>query len=183
MKSQNVRNIEKFPYPAKDYILRILWILTQLTLWKLLWHRLYFLRIILLKLFGAKIPLKCMAFGSTKIQRPWDLEIGSYVTFGPRVNVYNLGKIKIGNNTIISQDVYLCGGTHDYTDSKLPLLRKDIIIGKDVWIGAGAFIGPGVVIGDGAVIGARTVLMKNAESWSVYGGNPAKKIKVRQIIK
>lgn len=183
MKSHEIKKVEKFPYPVKHYFRRGLWIVFQFTLWKVLWHRMNFSRMGLLKLFGAKTSFKSMAFGSTKIQKPWDLEMGAYVTLGPRVHVYNLGKIKIGNNSIISQDVYLCGGTHDYTDSKLPLLRKDIVIGDNVWIGAGAFIGPGVVIGDGAVIGARAVLMKNAEPWSIYIGNPARKIKERKIDK
>lgn len=179
MISHDIQNMDKYPYPFKEYILRIIWPLFHSTIWKLLWHRFYFLRILLLKLFGAKINIKSMAFGSTKILRPWDMEIGKYVSLGPRVNIYNLGGIKIGNNTVISQDVYLCGGTHDYLNSKLPLLRKKIIIGDNVWIGAGAFIGPGVTIGDGTVIGARAVLLKDAEPWSVYAGNPARRIKER----
>uniref|UniRef100_A0A7V3E740 Putative colanic acid biosynthesis acetyltransferase n=1 Tax=Ignavibacterium album TaxID=591197 RepID=A0A7V3E740_9BACT len=181
MKSHNIENINKFPYPFKEYILRALWVIVQATIWKLLWHRFYFLRVILLKLFGSKIKIKCMFFGSSKIHRPWDLEIDQYVTIGPRVNIYNLSHVKIGKNTIISQDVYICGGTHDYTNSRLPLVRKEIIIGNDVWIGAGAFIGPGVKIGNGVVIGARTVLVKDADPWSIYVGNPAKKIKERTI--
>lgn len=79
--------------------------------------------------------------------RPWDIKLGKYVTIGPRVHLYNLKKIIIGDNTVISQDAYLSGGTHDYSKSNLPLIRKDIIIGNYVWICAGAFIGPGVTIG------------------------------------
>ena len=75
--------------------------------------------------------------------------------------------------------MYLCGGTHDYTESTYPLLRKNIIIEDDVWIGAGAFIGPGVRIGGGAVIGARSVVFKDVPPWQVVGGNPARVIKAR----
>jgi len=122
-----------------------------------------------------------MALGSTDILRPWDIRLGEYVTLGPRVHLYNLSKISIGDNTVISQDAYLCGGSHDYQDATMPLLRQDIIIGKNVWICAGAFIGPGVTIGDGAVVAARAVVMKDVEPWTVVGGNPAKFIKKRVI--
>lgn len=135
----------------------------------------------ILRIFGAKVHLGSMAFGSTNISRPWDLAMGKYVAIGQRVHIYNLRKVEIGDSTVISQDVYLCGGTHDYTDSRLPLLRKDIIIGKSVWIASGAFIAPGITIGDGAVIAARSVVVKDVEPWTVVGGNPAKFIKRREI--
>ena len=41
------------------------------------------------------------------------------------------------------------------------------------------FIGPNTHIGEGAIIGAGTVLMKDAEAWGIYAGNPAKYIKKR----
>ena len=42
---------------------------------------------------------------------------------------------------------------------------------------ANTFIGPDIEIGEGAVIGAGTVMVKDAEPWGVYAGNPAKYIK------
>ena len=178
---QQLDNTEKWPYPRIDYVYKIFWVVVKYTIWKLCWHRFYFLRAGLLKLFGANIYWQTMAFGSTDIRRPWDIKLGINVTLGPRVHVYNLSKVEIGDNTVISQDVYICGGTHDYTNSKLPLLRKDIIIGENVWISAGAFIGPGVTVGQGAVVGARAAVFKDVEPWTVVGGNPAKFIKKRVI--
>jgi putative colanic acid biosynthesis acetyltransferase WcaF len=179
--NQELDKIEKWPYPITDYLYKIIWVLVKNTIWKLLWHRITFLRAAVLKIFGANISWKILAFGSTNISRPWDLELGKNVALGPRVNVYNLAKVKIGNNTVVSQDVYICGGTHDYNNSRLPLLRKDIIIGSNVWICSGAFIGPGVIIGDGAVVGARACVFKDVEPWTVVGGNPAKFIKKRTM--
>ena len=178
---QELNKTEKWPYPIRDYLYRIIWVIIKNSLWKILWHRFYFLRAGILKIFGADISWYFQAFGSTNILRPWAIKIGRNVTIGPRVHLYNLNNITIGDNTVISQDAYLAGGTHDYTKSNLPLLRKDIIIGKNVWICAGAFIGPGVTIGDGAVVGARAVVIKDVEPWTVVGGNPAKFIKKREI--
>ena len=57
--------------------------------------------------------------------------------------------------------------------------KGDIVIGNDVWIGYEAVILSGVHIGDGAVIGARAVVTKDVAPYTVVGGVPAKKIKLR----
>ncbi len=100
---------------------------------------------------------------------------------GDHVHVYNLGPITIGDHTVISQDVYLCAGTHDYTQPDLPLVRPSITIGSGVWICAGAFIGPGVTIGDNAIVGARAVVTKDVPPGMIVAGNPARVIKVRPM--
>lgn len=181
----NMRQItektESWPYPIHDYALRFLWAVTKYTVWRICWHRFSNLRMIILKLFGTKVFLDSMAFSTTDILRPWDIKLGNRVSLGPRTRLYNLGYIEIGNDTIISQDVYICGGTHDHTNPILKLQKKDIRIGSNVWICAGAFIGPGVTIGDGAVVGARAVVTKDVESWVIVAGNPAKFIKYRKL--
>lgn len=178
---QELNKTIRWPYKKSEYFYRFLWLIMKNTIWKLVWNRLFYIQAAILKLFGADIYWQTMAFSSTDIWRPWDMKLGKHVVLSHRVRVYNLAHIEIGDDTVVSQDVYLCGGTHDYTDSTLPLLRKDILIGKNVWICAGAFISPGVKIGDGAVIAARSVVVKDVEPWTVVGGNPAKFIKKREI--
>ena len=111
----------------------------------------------ILRLFGAKIGKHVHIYSSTIIWFPWNLEIG--------------------------HRVHVCAGTHDYTDPALPLLRPEIRIGNQTWICANTFIGPDIEIGEGAVIGAGTVMVKDAEPWGVYAGNPAKYIKKRILKK
>lgn len=100
---------------------------------------------------------------------------------GPKVDCYNQGKIRIGNNTVISQKTYLCASTHDFTISNFPLVVKFIEIKDQVWIAANAFVAPGVTIGEGAVIGARSAVFKDVNTWEVVGGNPAVFIKKRIV--
>lgn len=178
---QDLNKVDKYPYSRNEYIRRLLWNIAKVTIWKLLWHRFPALRMSVLKIFGTDTHFSSMAFGSTNVFRPWDLKIGKKVALGPRVHLYNLSRMEIGDHTVISQDAYLCGGTHDHTKDSLPLLRKDIVIGESVWICAGAFIGPGIVIGDGAVIGARAVVVKDVAPWTIVAGNPAKILGKRKI--
>ncbi len=171
----------RWPYPRRIYLMRVLWLIIWKTLWRLCWHRIPLLRVLILRAFGAKTGNAVSIFGTVRIEMPWDMTIGRHVSIGPRTHLYNLGGLSIGHHTFISQDVYLCGGTHDYTTLAYPLIRQKITIGNYVWIAAGAFIGPGVTIGDGAVIGARAVVMKDVEPWTVVAGNPARILKKRTL--
>ena len=56
---------------------------------------------------------------------------------------------------------------------------KKVIIGNDVWIGINVSIMGGVTIGDGAIIGSHSLVTKNVEPYTIIGGVPAKKIRMR----
>jgi acetyltransferase-like isoleucine patch superfamily enzyme len=77
------------------------------------------------------------------------------------------------------------GDDHDYKNSGLPIIFsgrsifKPTKIGRDVWIGAHTIVMTGVTIGDGAIIAAGSVVTKDVDEYSIYGGVPAKKIKNR----
>ena len=62
--------------------------------------------------------------------------------------------------------------------SQLPF-KGDTVVGSDVWIWRESVIMPGVRIGDGAMITAYSVVAKDVPPYSVFGGNPAKLLKMR----
>lgn len=167
------------PYPKWTYPVRAVWQVVEFSIWRLAWRRLYFLRPAILKMFGASLPFRCLINSGVKIYFPWAMRIGKSVAISDRVIFYNLGGIKLGDRVVVSQDVYFCGGTHDYTRPNYPLQRLAIQVEDDVWIGAGAFICPGVRIGQGAVVGARSVVAKDVQPWKVVAGNPARIIRDR----
>jgi len=170
------------PYPAWTYPARAVWVLVQATLWQLAWRRLPVLRPAILRLFGARVGRRVQLPGSLRIYFPWRLSIGRGTSVGPGVTFYNLGGLTIGARVVISQNAYLCGGTHDYTLPTYPLMCKPLAIDDDVWIGAAAFLCPGVRIGQGAVVGACAVVTKDVAPWTVVAGNPARVIR-RRIMK
>jgi putative colanic acid biosynthesis acetyltransferase WcaF len=109
-----------------------------------------------------------------RIWAPWNVRIGHNVTIGGGVEIYAVGKITIGDNTIVSQRAYLCGASHDVSSPTFDLMIGDIKIGNNVWIAAEAFIGPGVTIGDNAIVAARSVVARDVAPWTIVAGNPAR---------
>mgnify|MGYP003465547359 FL=1 len=57
--------------------------------------------------------------------------------------------------------------------------KGDTVIGNDVWIGYETVIMPGVQVGDGAIIAAKSVVVSDVPSYTIFGGNPAKFIRQR----
>ena len=71
------------------------------------------------------------------------------------------------------------------TNSTVPKKYKreimaTVIICKHSIIGAGSIIMPGVQISEGSSVGANSLVLMSTESWSIYVGSPAKKIKDRK---
>jgi acetyltransferase-like isoleucine patch superfamily enzyme len=58
--------------------------------------------------------------------------------------------------------------------------KKEVIIGKHTIIGAGSIIMPGVTLAEGTSVGAMSLVRKSTEEWSIYVGNPAKKLTTRK---
>lgn len=134
-----------------------------------------------LRLFGATIGNNVQIFPSANITYPWLLTVGDRVVISWDVKVYNLGRISIGDDTVISQYVHLCGGTHDYKNPGFTLLRTGLTIGKKVWVAADAFVGPGVTVGDHVVVGARSVVMRDVAPGTVVAGNPARVVSALEV--
>jgi putative colanic acid biosynthesis acetyltransferase WcaF len=138
-------------------------------------------RLLILKLFGAKIYGIPFVHQRARIQIPWNLIMYNKYCIGDRTNIYNLDKIEIAEHATIAQEAYICAGSHAFDKESMNLITDTIKIGKHVFIGARAFILPGLSIGDNAVIGSMSVVTKDVEPWTVVGGNPAKFIKKRII--
>ncbi|WP_178990252.1 acyltransferase [Winogradskyella schleiferi] len=105
---------------------------------------------------------------------------------GSRIGDYTIidvvDDISIGENVAIGPNCIIYTHDHVYTNRNVPawkggLVKKPIIIEDGAWIGSGVTILPGVIIGKRAVVAAGSVVTKNIEAESIYGGIPAKFIK------
>jgi len=133
---------------------------------------------------------KKFRLNNDKVLIQWDFPIQSKFIFkgaayiGERCSFIGSGKVIIGDNTIISNDVLMITSMHNFKDNTmLPYGFSneigDIIISENVWIGARVTILPNVKIGKGVIIGAGSVVTKDVPDMSIVGGNPAKIINSR----
>lgn len=174
----NVQNLSSFRLPAgfrgRSGGIVLLWQLVQGSLFALSPQPLYGWRRFLLRCFGAKVGRGVLIRPTARITYPWKVSLGDYAWVGDRAELYSLGEIKIGRNSVISQNVYLCTGSHDYTKANFPIYTKPIIIEDEAWIASDVYIAPGVTVGMGAVVGARSSVFGNIPMLVIATGSPAR---------
>jgi putative colanic acid biosynthesis acetyltransferase WcaF len=138
-------------------------------------------RNVILRAFGARVRGRPFVAPTAVIKIPWNLELHDHACIGPYAQVYNLSQVVLETGCTIAQEAYLCGGTHDFEDPRLPLVVGPIVVRKDAFVGARAFVCPGVEIGEGAVVGACAVVTRDVDPWAFVAGNPARFLKPRRL--
>ena len=138
-------------------------------------------RCVLLRLFGAKVGKKVVIKPRVIIKYPWNISLGDYTWIGEKVWLDSLGKINIGNNCCISQGAHLICGNHNYKKQSFDLMVGNITLENGVWIGTLALVTGGVVCGEESVLSAGSIASKSMDSYGIYSGNPALKIRERLI--
>lgn len=139
------------------------------------------IKIMLLKLFGAKIGKGLVIKPHVSIKYPWNLTIGNHVWIGENVWIDNLDSVTIGDHVCISQGALIMSGNHNYSKSTFDLMTKKIVIEDGAWICAKSIVCQGVIIGSHSVLGINSVASENLEAYGIYRGNPATKVKQRTI--
>lgn len=113
-----------------------------------------------------------------------NLVLGDHCTIGSEANIPN--DTIIGNYTMISRQVHILHGNHNFSDPDIPIKLqgsqpdKQTIIEDDVWVGMRSYFTPGRHVKKGSIIAACSVLTKDFPEYSIVGGNPAKLIKMRK---
>ena len=155
---------------------------------------------------GRGIHAKSIFGKGVKIERPWNLkmgtrcvlqpdvwlniltdsarlEIGEFTFIGRGTTIEASLPMSIGRGTLIGPGVYITDHNHGTAMGRpmfeQPCVVSPVNIGDDVWIGANCVILPQVAIGRGAIIGAGAVVNKEVPPNAIMGGVPAKFIKFR----
>lgn len=140
------------------------------------------LRVLWIKLFGAKIPwsavvdkVNFMNLDRTGLQ---GLALGNKVFLGTGSIIDLAGKIEIGNHATVSPGAiilsHLSVGFSDHPLIKsYPKKVEKTIIGNGVFIGANATVLSGVTISKETMVGAGSVVTKNIPERVLAVGVPA----------
>lgn len=139
-------------------------------------------KLMILKLFGAKIGKRVYLKPCVLIKSPWNLVIGDDCWIGENVWIDNLDKVYIGSNVCISQGALLLTGNHDYTISSMPYRNAPIVIEDGAWVGAKSVVCPGVIVHENAILTVGSIATKDLVANGVYQGNPAILIRIRKIL-
>lgn len=134
----------------------------------------------ILKLFGAKIGKDVRVKPFIHIKYPWRLTLGDHSWLAD-CYIENLAPVTIGKNVCVSQQAMLLTGNHNFKRSTFDLIVDEITLEDGVWIGARATVCPGVTCKSHSVLAVDSVATKDMESYSIYQGNPAVKMRDREI--
>lgn len=121
--------------------------------------------------------IRMEAIGSGKIK------IGDNCAIEQNVHIISYeNDLNIGNNTTISANVFISNVDHAYTDiSKSVMQQSKIInetnIGDGCFVGFGAVILPGTTLGKHCIVGANSVVKGEFPDYSVIVGSPGTIVK------
>ena len=110
------------------------------------------------------------------------LTIGDNTHIGDNTIIDVVDDVSIGASVAIGPNCVIYSHDHGYESDTLaawkgPLIAQPVVIEDNAWIGSGVTVLPGVTIGERAVVAAGSVVTKDVEANTVYGGIPARKIK------
>lgn len=109
------------------------------------------------------------------------IAVGAVITGSGTCVVEDFAGVSPGARVFTSNDDFLGGSLTGPTVP--PRLRAPVHghvrIGRHAVVGANAVVLPAVEIGDGTTVGALSLVRQNLEGWSVYAGNPIRRLRDR----
>jgi putative colanic acid biosynthesis acetyltransferase WcaF len=121
------------------------------------WWAPNWMRVRLLRIFGATIGTCVVIRSRVRVHWPWKLTIGDNVWIGEGAWLLNLEPIVIGDNVCVSQEALLCTGSHDAKSPTFEYKNAPIELRSGSWICTRACVLAGAVVGEGVTVGAAQV--------------------------
>ncbi|NRR91029.1 acyltransferase [Winogradskyella undariae] len=120
--------------------------------------------------FGDDVQLREHAVFRLGKNSSVEIKDGFFTNKGLSINA--LGRVAIGSNTIIGEDVKIYDHNHGYKNKALliknqPYSIGSVEIGDNCWIGSNVVILKNVNIGDNCIIGANCVVYKSLKANSL----------------
>jgi acetyltransferase-like isoleucine patch superfamily enzyme len=114
------------------------------------------------------------------------IKLGNYIHIGIYSSIVGEGKVEMEDFSGLSSHVSIYSSNDDYTGEHMTnptvpskytsVYSANVLLCKHSLVGSGSILLPGVTLYEGAVVGALSLVNKDCESFSIYKGNPVKKI-------
>lgn len=157
------RQLAKFSPGAYDRgrgrLWQILWFATMNLIFMKWWFPAR-LRPMLLRSFGASVGPGVLIRHRVRVLWPWKLTIGRDSWIGEGVWILNLEPVTIGDNVCLSQEAFLCTGSHDARDPTFGYDNAPIAVGDGAWVCARAVVLRGTEVAPGRTVAAGTVFSR-----------------------
>ena len=163
---------------AKEVLFGIYKLLASL----IMWLPFRFFRQAFLRCCRMKMGKRNYISRNVEIRVPYNIQTGNNCIINKRVLLDGrCGKIIIGNNVDIAQDVHIWTMEHDVDSENHKGSFADVVVKDYAWIASRATILPGVTVGKGSVVATGAVVTHDIPDGEVWGGIPAKFIKKRNM--
>lgn len=166
---------------ARPFLVRILWHFVSALVFQNQFVPVYGPKVRLLRWFGATVGEGVLIKPGVTIKYPWYLELGDHVWIGEDAWLDNTTHLRIGNHVVISQGVFLCCGSHDWSDPGMDSFTHPIVVEDGVWICAFARLALGITVGEDAVILMGAIVLRDCEPSGIYQGHPAERVGTRKV--
>ena len=167
-------------HPGASSLKMNLWYMTSTVLFKsglIPWSNIL---VAVLRLYGARIGNDVRIKPFIDVKYPWKLTVGDHSWLGNCL-IENLAEVVIGKNVCVSQQAMLLTGNHNFNKSSFDLMTETIILEDGVWIGAKATVCPGTRAKTHSILTVGSVATRDMDEYMIYQGNPAIKIRKRNI--
>lgn len=151
---------------GRGFVAQVLWVAVSTLIFTQVWcpNR---LRCVILRWFGAEIGSGVLIRHRVLVHWPWKLSIGDNSWVGTGAELYNIDNIVIGSDVCISQNVYVCTGSHDRRSPTFDYDNGPIVVEDGVWLCARCTVLRGVTIGANSVVGAATLVSRDVPPGSI----------------
>lgn len=141
----------------------------------------HFIRNFFYRLDGMKIGKWSHIHMGAQFFNPVNIKIGEDTIVGQGVFLDGRDKLIIGDHVDIASEVMIYNSEHNVNSEDFKAICGGVEIGDYVFIGPRAIILPGIKIGKGAVVAAGAVVTKDVDEFTIVGGVPAAVIGERKL--
>lgn len=138
-------------------------------------------KLIFRHIYGVNMAPGSAIYNASEIICPWNIELGKNSILGIGNIIDARGGLRIGDNVNLGHRVCIWTEQHLVNDTDFKSAVAPVTIGDRAWVSSNTTVLPGVCVGSGAVISAGAVLVKDADPFGIYSGNPAKRIGTRSF--